>query len=858
VPTTTPVTATPVTATFAPGARDRRIHTPDTRLRVFVSSTLGELAPEREAVRTAIRTLRLTPVMFELGARPHPPQELYRSYLEQSDVFVGIYARSYGWVAPGADVSGIEDEYRLSGDRPKLLYLKQTEAREEGLERLLDRIRDEGRAAYKPFTTPGELAELLVDDLALLVTERFHAAEDDASLPGGTLTFLHADVVDSTGEAARHGETWPTRLAQHQAAVRTAIEVAGGRWVDSDGDRTLGVFTEAPTAAVAALDVHRRAEALRVRIGLHTGQATDHGRGYGGLDVHRTVRLAAAGHPGQTLVSEVTQPLLSAAAGPAGWLLTPLGSFALRGRTRTEVVWQLSDGELLATFPPVRAQQTARVELPVPPTPLVDRERDVAELAARLHRAEVRLVTLTGPGGIGKTRVAIEAATRVAASFPDGVVFVDLATVDDPAAVIPTIAESLGVPPHGQTLAALTHAIGAQRLLLVLDNLEQVTGAATELGELLASCPGLVVLATSRVVLRLRGEWEQPVGPLAVPPPGDDDSPDVLAAPAVELLLARAQQVRPGDVPGPEDAPVLAAITRALEGVPLAIELAAARLRLLPLDELRRRLDRSLDTLAGGPADLPVRQRTLRATIDWSYGLLDEPTRRVFRFLGVASGGLPLAAAEAMCVDHDGDVTSALAALVESSLIAVEPTPDGPRLTMLVSIRDRAAELLDEAGEYELARDRHAGWFAQLAADQAEELRGHGQQAALQALSREWPNLEAAAAWFVQRGDCEAVVSLVHDLWVALWVEARMAEADGWLRALPAPCDHMGPLAQARYAWLVGGLAFERGDYARAQEALETAIVALEPLDDPRTLAWATFARALVLPAFDAPPATVL
>jgi predicted ATPase/class 3 adenylate cyclase len=860
VPPATPLApaAAPLAPARAPGGPDRRIHTPDTRLRVFVSSTLGELAPEREAVRTAIRTLRLTPVMFELGARPHPPQELYRSYLEQSDVFVGIYGRSYGWVAPGADVSGIEDEYRLSGDRPKLLYLKQAEDREERLERLLDRIRDEGRAAYKPFTTPGELAELLVDDLALLVTERFHAADEDASLPRGTLTFLHADVVGSSDRAARDGERWASRLAGHQTALRAGIEAAGGRLVDTDGDKTLAVFTDASSAARAALAVHRRPDTLPVRIGLHTGQGTTDGRRYAGLDVHRTVRLTAAAHGGQTLVSEVTQSLLASLVGSEGWVLTPLGSFALRGRTRTEAVWQLTDGDGPVVFPPVRAQRAARIELPVPPTPLVDRERDVAELVARLRRAEVRLVTLTGPGGIGKTRVAIEAASRVAACFPDGVVFVDLAAVDDPAAVIPTVADALGAPPHGQTVAALVHTIGAQRLLLVLDNLEQVTGAATELGELLAACPGLAVLATSRVVLRLRGEWEQPIGPLAVPPPGHDDPADVLAAPAVELLLARAQQVRPGDVPGPEDAPTLAAIARALEGVPLAIELAAARLRLLPLDELRRRLDRSLDTLAGGLADLPPRQRTLRATIDWSYELLDEPTRRVLRSLGVASGGLPLAAAEAMCIDLDDDVTSALAALVESSLVTVEPTSDGPRLTMLVSIRDRAAELLDEAGEYELARDRHAAWFAQLAATQAEALRGHGQQAALQVLSREWSNLETAAAWFVERGDCEAVVSLAHDLWVALWVEARVAEADGWLRALPAPCEHMGALAQARYAWLVGGLAFERGDYPRAHEALETAIVALEPLDDRGTLAWATFARALVLPALDAPAETVL
>ena len=453
------------------------IRTPDQRLRVFVSSTLQELAAEREAARDAITSLRLVPVMFEQSARPHPSRQLYRAYLAQSQVFVGVYWQSYGWVAPGEDVSGLEDEYRLSAGLPRLLYVKSPAPdRDPRLEQMLAGIRDADEVSYQHFSGLDELRVLVENDLAVLLSERF--------------------------------------------------EMAGSREGTIEG-----------------------------------------------------VSLSGA--------------------------------------------------------------------LPVPPTPLVGRGEEVAAVCDLVLGEGVRLVTLTGPGGVGKTRLAVEAAGRLRPSFPDGVRFVDLVSVQDADVVPATVAAGLGLSTSGaRLLTDVESYLRPRRLVLLLDNFEQLTEAAPLVAELLSIAPGLVALVTSRAVLHLSGEHEFPVAPLAVPPVGSGDVGDY---DSVRLFVEQAHAAVPGFELTGDNAEAIAQICRRLDGLPLAIELAAARVRLLPPSALLRRLDDRMGLLTRGARDLPQRQRALRSTLDWSYDLLSATEQAMFARLGVFAGTFGLPAVEAVC-----------------------------------------------------------------------------------------------------------------------------------------------------------------------------------------------------------------
>jgi predicted ATPase len=488
------------------------IRTPDQRLRVFVSSTLRELAAEREAARDAVTGLRLVPVMFELGARPYPPRPVYRAYLAQSQVFVGIYWQSYGWVAPGEEVSGLEDEYRLSAGLPRLVYVKSPAPdREPRLAELLARIRDEGGVSYQHFADPAELRRLVGNDLAVLLSERFEMSR--------------------------------------------AHEVAVGE-----------------------------------------------------------VPLAGA--------------------------------------------------------------------LPAPATPLLGREREAAAVEDLVVREGARLVTLTGPGGVGKSRLAVEAARRLGPGFADGTRFVELASVSSADLVAAAVATGLGLTTTGDKLITdLQSYLRTRRLLLVLDNFEQVVGAAPLLADLLGAAPGVVVLVTSRVVLRLSGEHEFPVPPLPVPPAESSPGPEELQRYAsVGLFLQRAHAAAPGFELTGGNAEAVAEICRRLDGLPLAIELAAARVRLLPPPALLARLDHRFSLLTGGARDLPERQRTLRNTLDWSYGLLSASEQALFARLGVFASPFSLTAAQAVGADSPdqglatapGPVLDALGSLVDSSLVQAD------------------------------------------------------------------------------------------------------------------------------------------------------------------------------------------
>src|SRR5262245_30646147 len=491
------------------------IRTPDQRLRVFVSSTLGELAPERQAVARAIAALRLTPVLFEAGARPHPPQALYRAYLAQSDVFVGLYWQRYGQVNPGMAVSGLEEELRLSQGMPRLLYVKTPAPdREPRLAELLARIKQE--ASYRRFRTPAELGRLVRDDLAALLSERFAATRPEA-------------------------------------------------------------------------------------------------------------QAGAAAPPGS------------------------------RGRGPRP--------------------------LPVAATSLVGREAAIDELADLLGRPGVRLVTLTGPGGVGKTRLALAAAQRLRGRFDAGSVFVPLAGVAQPELVVGGIARAVDadLAGAGAPLQALAELLGDDRWLLILDNLEQVIEVADDLGELLARCPGVVILATSRTVLGLRAEHEYPVPPLPLPAglPADPTGvplQELARSPAVALFVDRARAVRPDFTLTQRNAAAVVAICRRLEGLPLAIELAAARTRLLDPAALLRRLATSLDSLGTGTVDMPQRQRTLRATVEWSVGLLDDAERSLLEVAAIFVGGWTIEAAARVAALEEDRTLELSEALARHSLIYLDNT----------------------------------------------------------------------------------------------------------------------------------------------------------------------------------------
>jgi predicted ATPase/class 3 adenylate cyclase len=546
-----------------------------------------------------------------------------------------------------------------------------------------------------------------------------------SSLPVGTVTFLFTDIEGSTrlGQAvgpARYGEI----LERHRELLRAAFSASGGIEVGTEGDSFFVVF-ERPAAAVAAAADGQRALAgapwdpeatVRVRIGIHSGEGILADGTYVGNDVNRAARIAAAGHGGQTLLSETTSALVADAL-PPGTTLRPLGEHRLKD-LRPERLCQLVVDGLPQDFPPIRSLDARPNNLPTQLTTFVGREKELAEAAALL--AGARLLTLTGPGGTGKTRLSLELASRLAERFPDGVWFVPLEPISEASLVPATIAHVLGLPDRGgrSPVERLIDHLAGRRVLLVLDNLEQVRSAAPVIAELLTGAPLLAVLATSRSALHVYGELEYPVPPLGVPDRRDRPDADGLARyESVALFVERAMAVRPSFRLTAADAPAVAEICYRLDGLPLAIELAAARVKLLSPQAILGRLENRLALLSGGAQDLPARQQTLRGAIGWSYELLDEPDRILFADLSAFVGGASLDAIEAVCgPDQARDVLDGVSSLVDKSLLRQgEDITAEPRFTMLETIREYAAEQLAAAGRAEVVRDRHAAWFVELA-----------------------------------------------------------------------------------------------------------------------------------------------
>jgi predicted ATPase len=617
-------------------ARGPVIRTPDQRLRVFVSSTLRELAEERAAVRAAIERLRLAPVMFELGARPHPPRELYRSYLAQSDVFVGIYADSYGWVAPDEEVSGLEDEYNLAPrGMPKLIYIKKSEHREARLEQLIARIRSDDTAAYLPFQDADELGQRVAGDLASLLAERFDETRDDS-----------------------------TRSAANE-------------------DRT----------SVAA-------------------------------------------------------------------------------------------------------------RLPVPYTSTIGRESDLAHLRDVLARGSYRVVSLIGPGGVGKSRLAIEAALANEDLFPEGTYFVPLEGVREPGLLLPTIAHALGIRDNGEVglEERISHALEGQKVLIVLDNFEQIVDSAPLLVRLYDLAPRAIFLVTSRVVLRIRGEQVYEVGSLPTPDPALPATPDrTRRSAACALFLDRAEAAKPGFAVTEENASAIAEICRRLEGMPLAIELAAAKVRILTPAGIAQRLDASLPLLTAAARDLPERHRTMRATIDWSVSLLPEEERQLLYDLGVFATRFTLDAVEAIGVGRSwGDQSlDALTSLVDASLVRQVEVRGRSVFALLAIVREYALDELRERGETGTMRGAHADHYLAFVLQTAPDLRGHGQAEAVGRLSLELPNLRNAARHLVHTGRLDEAGDFAWALLPYWWISGFFAEVRLWMLELLDKPDPLSDRARA-------------------------------------------------------------
>jgi predicted ATPase/class 3 adenylate cyclase/Tfp pilus assembly protein PilF len=622
-------------------------------------------------------------------------------------------------------------------------------------------------------------------------------------IPSGTVTLLFTDIEGSTRLIYELGEQYADVLADHRRLLREAFARHRGVEVDSQGDAFFAAFPRAEDAVAAAGEAQQALAAgpVRVRMGIHTGEPAVTVAGYVGIDVHRAARIMSSGHGGQVLLSETTRRLLK----PSVEVLD-LGYHRLKGLGAPQRLYQLGS----ETFPPPRTLY--RTNLPVQPTPLIGRKREL-EKAADLLRSN-RLLTLTGPGGRGKTRLALQLAADLVEEFADGVFFVDLAPVADPELLPSAIAQALDLHEHGgQPLAGtLADYLRDRELLLLLDNFERLLDGAYHVGNLLAVAPGLTALATSRERLRLRGEYELPVPPLS-----ESD--------ALELFCARARALRPDFEP--DEAVEL--ICERLEGLPLALELAAARIKVLSPRALVDRLTPALPLLTGGPRDAPARQRTLSATIAWSYDLLTDEEKRLFASLSVFAGGCTFEAAEAVC---EADLDT-LQSLVDKSLVREE----GGRFLMLDTIAEFARQRLSERGEREAISRRHAEHVLVLAERAEPELATGDSAKWLERLSNETANIRDALSFSLSTGNADLYVRLAVSLREFLLARGHLEEGRKWLEEALNLCPDDAP--ELRLKALAGTifLARRQGDHVRAKALVGERLTLARKVDDGHAVA---------------------
>ena len=576
----------------------------------------------------------------------------------------------------------------------------------------------------------------------------------EAPKPAGIVTFLFSDTSGSTADVAR------AVIGRH-----------GGSEVQTEGPSFVVAFARARDAVAAAVAIQRAVRGdARVAVGLDSAEAAPTDGGYTGSGIRGASDLWSAAHPGQILLSQATRDLLRETRLDETDVVD-LGYHRLRDLTAAQRVFQPAAAELDGEFPPPRSLETYTTNLPLQPTPLVGREREIQELADLLRRPQTRIVSLTGTGGTGKTRLGLHAAAELLDEFPDGVFFVALAPLADADLVLPTIAQTLGVPARrGEALAAY---VRDRQLLLVLDNFEHVIEAAPLVGAIAGGGSAANVLVTTRAPLRLAGEQVYPVSPLETPE-GHDDLERLLRCESVALFAARSRSVRSDFVITDANARAVAEVCKALEGLPLAIELAASRVAVLPPATMLERLDDRLQLLKGGVRDVPERQRTMRATIDWSYDLLEPEQQQLFTRIAVFAGGFTLKAGESVC-GAGLDVVDALASLTENGLVRLGGTDEEPRFTMLETIGAYAAERLEESGCAEDLRRRHAEHFLALAEEAEPHLRGSPGDW-LDRLEDEHDNFRSALDGLEASGASERLLRLAGALWRFWYLKGHLAE----------------------------------------------------------------------------------
>jgi predicted ATPase/class 3 adenylate cyclase len=659
--------------------------------------------------------------------------------------------------------------------------------------------------------------------------------------PHGTVTFLFTDIEGSTRLLQRLRDDYGRVLTVHQELLRAVFARCQGHEVGTQGDAFFVAFSSAKDAAVAAVDAQRALLAydwphgtpVLVRMGLHTGEPVVIDNDYVGIDVHRAARICDASHGGQVVTSDATRRLLEDQL--EGVTFKDLGEHRLKDLERAEHIWQLVAEGLPTEFPRLRSARPP-TNVPAHVGRLIGREEAAEELRAMLFQDGERLVTLSGPGGIGKTRLSAAVAAAALDHFSDGVFFVDLSTLHSAELVASQVAQALPTSRDGDRAPVTTvvEYIGDKKILLVLDNFEQVIAGATTVSRMLQSCPNLTLLVTSRIVLSIQGEREYPLPPLALP--DQLTSAEVARSEAGQLFVDRARAVRPTFALTDEHASTIAEICKLLDGLPLAIELAAARVKLLSPLQILERLDDRLRLLTGGARDSPMRHRGLRTTIDWSYDLLTGEEQGFFRDLAVFSGGATLEAAEHI-MHGRSDPLDSLTALVNHSLVRQREDPSGEvRFMMLQTISDYALELLrDHAGEAEL-RDRHARYYLDLAEGTLQD--SVDQAAALARVAGEHDNMRAALTWLLQQADNGRIADGVLALQLAsalgrFWYRhGHAVEGAAWLeRALKTP-DGAPEALRARGLRMLGVLMELQRRFDRANELFEEALASFRQRGD--------------------------
>lgn len=675
-----------------------------------------------------------------------------------------------------------------------------------------------------------------------------------STLPTGTVTFLFTDIEGSTRLVAALGNAFGPLLERHHALLRTAFGQAGGIEVSTEGDAFFVVFRSPADALRGAVAAQRAlaaetwpagVPAVKVRMGVHTGEGTLGGDNYVGMDVHLAARIAAAAHGGQVLVSAATGALV--ATSPLDELsLRDLGEHRLKDIEAPERLSQLAGPGLATDFPPPRTLEVPS-NVPLQATTFVGRDREIAEVVELVQRS--RLTTLTGPGGTGKTRLSLEVAKQLEPVFTDGVFFVELDAIVDPALIPSAVAGAVGLreDPARPILESLVGHLRDRHVLLVLDNFEQVIAGASVVRRLLQAAPHVAALVSSRETLHLAGEQEYPVPPLSVPDLGALPTTDALAEyEAVALFVERARATVPSFALTIANATAVAGICVRLDGLPLAIELAAARVKLFTPDAILARLTTSPAFLSSTTPDLPERQRTLRGAVAWSHDLLDPTEQALFRRLAMFVGGWTIESAEAVCDPARGlgiDVLDALSAFVDKSLVrSGEGIGGEPRFRMLETIRDYARERLQESPDAAVVRRGFEDHFAALARRAEPELLGSQQKAWLDRVEAEHDNLRAAMRLGEEDGRIDVAIDMAAAIWRFWQQRGHLAEGKATLSALLESPAAAGPTPfRARGLGALGGIVYWQGDVPGSGTHYEEALAIERQLDDPAGLAEALY-----------------